>query len=167
MTFKVFISVFLLTTIALSCNKEYNCSYVQIQPAFIGFNGSDIDTFVLRKFTANGNYQNLIDTFIVNGDYSAYRISNDTATVFVGDLTNDGKAGILFGYDWQIFIPSTNQAFTVSEIVSEKNTGKCGGLDKFNCTCTNKNFSTKYDNQTITFSNSLSDSGRYYLYIHR
>lgn len=153
---------------ATGCNKEYDCSNVQIQPSFIGFASSDIDTFVLRKFKPNDNLQNLIDTFIVNGSYSLYGINNDTTTVLIGDATNDGKAGILAGYDWQIYIPLTNQTFTITDIVSEKNTGKCsGGYYKSYCNCTNRNFSANFNNEPITFSNLPTESGRYYLYIHR
>ncbi len=167
MNFKFSIPILFLSILTVNCNQEYNCSNVQIQPAFIGFDSSDIATFVLREFKTNDNYQDLIDTFIVNENYSAYKTSDDTTTVFVDDESNDGKAGILTGHDWQIYIPSTNQTFTVSNIVSENNTGKCGSLDKFNCICLNRNFSANYNNMQINFSNSVADSGQYYIYIHR
>ena len=168
MNFRFVTSVLLLIILTTSCTKEYDCSNVPIQPVFIGFASSDIDTFVLRKFKANDNYQNLIDTFIVNDNYSVYRINNDTTTVLIGDATDDGKAGILGGYDWQIFIPSTNQIFTLSNIVSENKTGKCrSGYYKTYCNCTNKNFSANFNNQSINFSNPVLDTGRYYLYINR
>jgi hypothetical protein len=166
MTVKCFISAFLLTLILSGCTKEYDCTDLVIQPAFIGFASSDIDTFVLRKFKPNDNYQNLIDTFIVKfGDYSVYRPSNDTTTVFVSDAGNDGKVGIKAGYDWQIFIPSINKTVFVSDIISEKTTGKYSwgifSLDKFANNCANRIFSAKMGNQIINFS----DSAGYYLFI--
>ena len=167
MNLRIFISALLFSLVFISCNHEIECSYVPLQPAFIGFSASDLDTFVLRKFKPNDNYQSLIDTFTVDGNYSVYRTSNDTIRVLVNDATNDGKAGILHGFDWQIFIPSTNQTLTVSDIVSEQKSTKCGGLDKTNCYCTNQNFSAKYNGQAITFSNPVLDTGRYYLYIHK
>jgi hypothetical protein len=149
-----------------ACTKEYNCSDLPIQPAFIGFAPSDIDTFILRKFKANNNYQNLIDTFIIkSGDYSQYRTSNDTTTVFISDASNSGELGIKVGYDWQIFIPSINKTVFVSAIQSEKKTGKVSSgifnLDKTGV-CTNSIFSAKMNNQIINFS----DSAGYYLFIH-
>jgi len=165
MTVKYFISAFLLTLILSGCTKEYECTDLVIQPAFIGFASSDIDTFILRKYKPNDNYQNLIDTFIVKfGDYSVYRPSNDTLTVFVSDASNDGKVGIKAGYDWQIFIPSINKTVFVSDIISEKKTGKKSygifSLDKVG-NCTNSIFSAKMDNQIINFPYSAG----YYLFI--
>lgn len=166
MTVKYSISVFLLMIILPACTKEYNCGDIPIQPAFIGFAASDIDTFILRKFELNNNYQNLIDTFIIRkGDSAPYQMSNDTTTVFVSDASNSGELGIKAGYDWQIFIPSINRTIFVSEIRSEKKTGKLSSgifsMDK-GPICTNSIFSAKMDNQIINFS----DSAGYYLFIH-
>ena len=97
-----------------------------------------------------------------------YRTIGDTTIVLIDDANHDGKAGILAGYDWQIFMPSTNQIFTVSQIVSEKKTEKCrSGYYKTYCNCTNKNFSVNFNSQPIEFSNTLLDTGRYYLYINK
>ncbi len=166
MIVKYFISVFLLMIILPACTKEYNCNDTPIQPAFIGFAASDIDTFILRKFKSNNNYQNLIDTFVIkSGGYSPYQTSNDTTTVFVSDAGNSGELGIKAGYDWQIFIPSVNKTVFISEIRSEKKTGKLSygifSMDKAGL-CTNSIFSAKMNNQTINFS----DSAGYYLFIH-
>jgi hypothetical protein len=123
MKINIIIPAFLLPFVFASCTKEYDCTDLQIQPAFINFSPSDIDTFVLRKFKPSDNYQNLIDTFIVKyGFYVSYQTSNDTTTVIV----TDGKNGIKAGFDWQIFIPAKNKTIFVSDIVSEKKTGKRG-----------------------------------------
>lgn len=163
MKIKVLITVFSLVIVFVSCTKEYDCTDLQIQPAFINFSPSDIDTFVLRKFKPSDNYQNLIDTFIVEyGYYGHYQTSNDTTTVFV----TDGKNGIKAGFDWQIFIPAKNKTVLVSDIISEKKTGKrVYGIFSLDPApgCTNDIFSVKMDNQIINFSNS--DTARHYLFI--
>jgi len=163
MKIKIIITTFLLAFVFASCTKEYDCIDLQIQPAFINFSPSDIDTFVLRKFKPSDSYQNLIDTFIVKSGYSGYyQTSNDTTTV----LVTDGKNGIKAGFDWQIFIPAKNKTVFVSDIVSEKKTGKQGygifSMDPGGY-CTNNIFSAKMDNQIINFSNS--DTARHYLFI--
>ena len=154
----------LLVFVFVSCTKEYDCTDLQIRPAFISFSPSDIDTFVLRKFKPADNFQHLIDTFIVTYGYNAnYQVSNDTTTVFV----TDGKNGIKAGFDWQIFIPAKNKTVFVSDIVSEKKTGKRGhGIFSMDPTpgCTNDIFSAKMDNQLINFSNPVTAG--YYLFIH-
>ena len=164
MTMKVLIFLFLSILLLWGCTKEYDCSDQQIQPAFIGFLPSDIDTFILRKFKANDNYQNLIDTFKVTYGYTGqYFTSNDTTSVFA----TDSKNGIKTGFDWTLFIPAKSKTIYISDIVSEKKTGKCGygifSMDKFGCTCTNSIFSAKQDNQVVTFSNS--DTSRYFVFI--
>lgn len=154
----------LLALLLSGCSKEYNCADLQIQPAFIGFTIADIDTFVIKKFKPNDNYQTLIDSFVVRyGYYGSYQTFHDTTTVIV----TDGKSGIKAGYDWQLFIPAKNKTVLVIDIISEKKTGKCGSgifsLDKFGCNCTNRIFTAKQDNQLISFSNS--DTARHYIFI--
>ncbi len=141
MNLKLVTSLLFLSVLSANCNKEYNCINLPIQPAFIGYASSDIDTFVLRKFKANDNYHSLIDTFIINGNYSIYNTTNDTTIVFINDANNDNNAGIFVGYDWQIFIPSKNKIVLISDIISEMKTGKQGhGIFSLDHThpCTNR-----------------------------
>lgn len=163
MKIKILILSFLLAFSIASCTKEYNCDDLQISQAFINFLPSDIDTFILRKFKATGNYQNLVDTFIVKYSHQAnYQTSNDTTTVFV----TDGKNGIKAGFDWQIFIPAKNRTVFIADIVSEKKTGKRGyGIFSMDPApgCTNEIFSARLDNQTVSFSNV--GTTKYYLSI--
>lgn len=163
MTFRFLFPVLLLTTLFASCTKEYDCEDLQIQPAFINYLPSDIDTFVLRKFKAGDNYQTLIDTLIVkSGSNTYYQTSNDTTSV----LITDGKNGIKTGFDWQLFIPAKNKTILISDIISENKTGKRGyGIFSMDPApgCTNDIFSAKVDNQIINFSNS--DQSRYKIYL--
>ena len=163
MKIKIMILPVLLVFVFASCTKEYDCTDLQIQPAFIAFSPTDLDTFVLRKYKPADNYQNLIDTFIVNYGYNAnFQVSNDTTKVFI----TDGKNGIKAGFDWQIFIPARNKTVFISEIMSEKKTGKRGyGIFSLDPApgCTNEIFSVKMDNQVISFSNSGFTG--YYLFI--
>jgi hypothetical protein len=158
-----FIRTIIFSSILISgCTKEYDCADLQIQPAFINFLPSDIDSFVLRKFKAADNYQILIDTFLVTHNYGFYQTSNDTTTVFI----TDGKNGIKAGFDWELFIPAKNKTVLISDIISEKKTEKRGygifSLDP-GPGCTNNIYSAKVNNQIINFSNS--DTGRHYVYI--
>jgi len=150
----------------ISCTSEYDCTDLQLQPAYIGFATSEIDTFFLKRFKANDNYQHLIDSFIVNYGYSGrYETSNDTTMVVV----TDGKNGIKVDYDWQIFIPALSKTVFVFSIISENKTGKCGSgifsMDKFGCYCTNEIYSAKINNQTISFS--ISNTGSHQIFIRK
>jgi hypothetical protein len=163
MTARYCITAILLIAALARCTTEYDCADLQIQPAFIGFNLADIDTIVLKKFKAGGNYQIFIDSFIITHGYSgSYRVSNDTTRVSV----TDGKNGIKTGFDWQIFIPAKNKTVFISDIVSDKKTGKRGhGIFSMDPApgCTNDIFSVKMDNQFVNFSNQ--GMGGYYVFI--
>ncbi len=152
MTIRFIISTFLLITFFTSCTKEYDCTDTQIQPSFINYLPSDIDTFVLRKFKASDNYQTLIDTFVVKHGYdSYYQTFNDTTTV----LVTDGKNGIKTGFDWQLFIPAKNKTVLISDIQSEKKTGKRGyGIFSMDPAppCTNPIYSANFNNNNSPLS---------------
>lgn len=160
-------SILIITLASLlfaSCKGEYeiNCGDPPIATTFINFNRTDIDTFIIRKFKAGDNYQTLLDTFKVTEGYPAfYNTLNDTTRVSIGD----GTHGIRLGFDWQIFIPATNKTVLVSDFVSEKRTGKCrpgiGIFGKRDCSCYNRVYSAKMNNQLINFL----DTNFYQVYI--
>ena len=103
MIIKGSIFILLLIFVIAGCTTEVDCENAPINPAFIAFCSSDIDTFVIKKFKANDSYQTLIDTFTVAyGWTGVYYTSNDTASVFLPDRAKEINAG----FDWQIFIPA-------------------------------------------------------------
>ncbi|HSZ31884.1 MAG TPA: hypothetical protein VK772_01160 [Puia sp.] len=122
-------SICLFTVICLFPNcKNFPCAPNSILTVFVGFQESDIDHFVIRRYKANDNYRHLVDTFIitnpsVNGGYAngRYAISNDTTIVFVDDNYPDN--GIFPGYDWTIYLPALNKSVSVSNIISPQITG--------------------------------------------
>ncbi len=150
-----------------SCNKEYDCRNVQLQPVFVGFSTNEIDTFIIRKYSAGNGFRRVIDSLLVTGEYSYYRIGNDSTTVAINNSTNDGTAGIQPDFDWQLYIPATAQTFSITNIAREQKKGHCGGMDKFTCTCTNRNFSAQVNQQPVVFSNAVADSGQYFITIRR
>ena len=108
---KTNIMIILILLIVNSCGKVIDCSDAQIQPSLISFPPSAIDTIVIRKFKANDNYQNLIDTLkIIRGISGEYVISNDTTSIFIANRSN----GIKVGFDWEIYIPSISRAIFIS-----------------------------------------------------
>jgi len=153
MTIRILIAVLFSALIfnGCKCTKEYECGDPPIYPAFIGFSAADIDTFVVRKYQPNTNYQNLVDTFVIKySDY--YRTSNDTTKVI---LYLKGDQGIKPGFDWQVFIPAVQKTVFVSDIRGNKKTTECGALAApSNCGCANDLFSAKQDNQIITFTDT-------------
>jgi hypothetical protein len=78
--------------------------WADLNPTFIGFSRSDLDTLILRRYKPNDNYLSLIDTLIIanqawnNGlGVGVYSISNDTTVVFV-DSAPPSSGPIRLGY---------------------------------------------------------------------
>ena len=158
----VTIAILSLAILFISCTREYDCDDQQIPIAFISYLPSDIDTFVIRKFKPNDNFQTLLDTVAVKyGYYGEYLVFNDTTVVTV--YSSDG---IKAGFDWQVFIPAKGKTVAISQINSEKSTGKRGwGIFSMDPAdpCINRIFSVKIDNQVIDFS--TSDIAKHCLFI--
>lgn len=125
--------------------------------AFIAFPLEDIDTLVLKKFSPDNSFQNLLDTISLFNNVNSSLIS-------FGDTTHinglDPYRNITPGFDWQIYIPARNQTINISEIIKEKRTEKCAALST-QCYCYNKIISIKIDNQNASFKSYPS----YFLFI--
>lgn len=143
----------LISSISLSfysCVREVDCYNLSIQPAFIGFPSSEIDTLIIRKFKQGDNFQSPIDSFVITFN-SYYQTFNDTTKIV---QFQSGK--IEAGFDWQILLPALNRTVNISDIVSNKKTAKCPSgalaMDK-DCDCVNDLLSAKRENQVVTFQN--------------
>ena len=145
-----------------SCSRayDYTCENTSINPVFINFMPSDLDTFILRKFAANSNFTNQLDTVvIVFGLSGYYTTSHDTTLVRL----NSEKISIGYGFDYELYITAQNRIIKISEITSETRTETCHPVAKVACACYNRFFSLKKDNQILAFGNT----GNYYIYIDK
>jgi hypothetical protein len=108
----------LLTTIFFfiltSCGK-CPCIDGSINPAFVGFNPSEVDTIIFRKYSKNSNFNTLIDTVFFD-DKTSFQIQKSNDTINFPSRT--GNFSIEKNYDWVIFLPSINRNFKISNIVS-------------------------------------------------
>jgi hypothetical protein len=135
---RTFFICIVLAFLFSNCQTKVGCSEKSIQPTFIGFNPSDIDTFFLWKFNAGDNFRTRIDTFpVFTGQNAVYTSSGDTTSVLITNNQRNIKAG----FDWQIYLPSLQRIISIADIQSEKNSMKCGwgifSMDKFGCDCNN------------------------------
>jgi hypothetical protein len=154
--------VFLLVVLLSGCSTQFDCEDTPVAAIFVGYSKADIDTLVLRKFQAGNNFQQLLDTLIVtNGNNTYYQIPGDTITVV-------SSRWVKVGYDWQLYIPAKNKTILLTDIVSEKETGKCGRMpvsNKKDCICYNKVFSMKMDGQAINFQSEHRYAPKFYVHL--
>lgn len=131
-----------------SCGPARFCSPNLINPVFIGFSPSDIDTLVLKRYKANDSFNILIDTLTFvspstgtdAANYGVYRTSNDTTFVNINVTT--AYIPISYGYDWELYIPAKNRTVSISAITSTQITA--------NKACGNPITSFVQDGQLIT-----------------
>lgn len=144
------------------CRQQHPCVKNSINPAFVNFSLSEIDTFVLRAYQPNDNYQHLVDTLLVTNRYtSIYTATHDTTIVYIND--SDPDHWISSGLDWQVYIPATNTTVAVSGITETP-------VDGPGRICYNPVTSFKQDGQLVV--PALLETGQFYtsgyrLYIQR
>lgn len=96
----------------------------------IGFSDAEADTFIIRKFEANGNFNVTRDTFLI--DHVGTVRFQDTLKL----VALPGNALLPGGFDYEIFFPGSNSVFRITEINEQMSTQRCGGLfatDKVGC----------------------------------
>jgi len=103
-----------ITFCICSCGK-CPCVDSDLNLGFIGFDPSEVDTIIIRKYFKNNTFTTLIDTaFFDNKGSFNIKKSNDTISFPV----RIGNFSISKNYDWILFLPSINRIFKISNIVS-------------------------------------------------
>lgn len=132
MSFKKNIVIFLLSAcIVPSCRKKISCNDAEIFLGFVNVASSDIDTVVLKKYSANSNFRNPLDSIEIIPNTNAEIIIRPTGDTAVLRLF-DQELGIKVGFDWQVDIPKIGKSYTISNIQQTDNEIKCG---TFNTDC--------------------------------
>lgn len=154
-----FLLLLFILELSVSCGKRINCADIPINPVFVGFDSSDIDSVIIRQYKAESNYQILIDTFLatpLNSQYNYDFFSKDSTIINV-DIPNQNHC-IKVGFDWEIIIVANNQETFISKIVSEKTT-----THSFEGECYNRVFSLSVNSQQINVTHFPS----YLIYINK
>lgn len=150
----LFISILIISL--TSCSRSIECMDPPIYLSFISLPQNALDTFVIRKFTRNDNFQNLLDTLQVTSRIGYIANHGDTLDVNLGSPYHYPKPG----FDWQIFIPAINRTVTITDINKRDKTGKCSPF-QIGCGCDDEILSLKVNNQTGV----LQTKYRYNLFI--
>lgn len=144
---KALISLRTVIIVLNSCKKTITGVDISIYPVFIGYNDSEIDTFITRRFSAGSNFQTLVDSSILTSRSENYnKFANDSGIVSFSTVEGSIRPGL----DYQIFIPATNQVFSISEIKNEKVTCRIRtGYMERREGCGNPNRSYNVNNQVL------------------
>lgn len=92
------------------CRSNGSCSHQNLDPAFIGWQTTDVDTLVFRRYTT-GTTQLLdsslisIKSFIGHGD-----------TLSPGNVTSTGNSYLSGGYDWSVTLPKSGRVYSITYV---------------------------------------------------
>lgn len=132
----------------ISCKKTINCTDPYIDLAFISIPATNIDTIILRKYALDNNFSTLLDTIVLieNMNSSIIYLNSTRDTAIIRPVHPELK--IISGFDWQIFIPSTQQTFAITNIKTQNRTLDCATFNT-NCYCYNDIIRIWLDNKDI------------------
>lgn len=111
---KLFTFCIIISLTFFSCS--YECSNATVNFSLVSFQPGETDTIIVRKFIKMSKFTSLLDTFSLNQFNSSYSSTNDTLEVRNSFGTDNG---LLSKYDYEIYLPSINRLFQISEINEE------------------------------------------------
>ncbi len=121
-------SLFLIPVLALSffCScKKCPCGPAEgLLPAFIGYTEAQTDTLILRRYANTGNFNQLMDTLLINQPLLGFTRNNDT----LSPSYNSISIPMVEGNDYEIAVPAINKTYRITGIVEVKNSMACGGI---------------------------------------
>ena len=117
---KLLISLILFSPIAFTiygCCRTVKCSAVMLNFNLVGFQASEMNTIIIRKFVANDNFRTQKDIMNVY-NLSSLNPNKIGDTIFLSFAGN----GVLHfqlstGFDYIIQLPGPNRTYRVSDIL--------------------------------------------------
>ena len=149
-----FIACILLLTSITSCHHCECVASWGLKLGFIDFNGTDIDTIIVRKFEKGNNFNHLLDT--VQWDHSNVQFDSQGSTFRMRSW--DGDLTLKSIFDYQVMIPSINRTYNITEIDEPQIEGNCPGKTA----CVNIIVSCKVDGSFVS-----TDSTVEFLYLKK
>jgi hypothetical protein len=99
-----------------SCKKnDSNCPFLAPDMVFVGFSETDRDTMIIRRFEKNGQFNSLLDTFLVSKANITETVKGDDS-IAMEPNNYDPLNASFFSNDWEIFFPTINHTVRVSEV---------------------------------------------------
>ncbi len=121
--FKITINHFIFLVLMVSfssCCRTVDCEVGYLNITTINFSQQESDTFILRRYKANTNFNSLVDTLQLSRNYNASFYDQGPDTSFV-HIYESNPFNITSGYDYEVFFPGTNTLRKISDIRETKN----------------------------------------------
>lgn len=132
----------------VSCSSTQSCLEASARLNFVSFPDAATDSMILKKFIKNSGFTSLVDSVIITKTNSIYQKSNDTLYIATPE---QGDYVININYDYEVYLPLTQEIFKISDIAQKLTERKVGiSLDK--TVCVNPIESYKVNGNTINSS---------------
>ena len=139
------------------------CDDGNIKLGFLSFSDSAINTLIIRQFKKASNFKTNVDTILIIKGDSVYKKLGDSLIIGYSFNTKHGytssKHGLTSEYDYEVYLPSINKTFKISDIDEEYKMQK-KGFASDNSSCDNyiktysingQKFVGEFTNLTIYF----------------
>ncbi|MBC7934193.1 MAG: hypothetical protein H7Y86_02370 [Rhizobacter sp.] len=162
---KFIISTILFCNFLASCTMKAPCDNGNIKLGFVSFSDTVTDSFILRQFKKSTNFKTPVDTILITRTNGSYKKSNDSLQVEYSFNLKHGYTSSNYGltseYDYEVYLPTINFTFQISDIVEEyKSQNK--GLTSDTSTCANVIKSYKINREAI-----YGELANLTIYLHR
>ncbi|MBS1570766.1 MAG: hypothetical protein JST62_00010 [Bacteroidetes bacterium] len=106
-----------------SCCRTQDCETGYLNIATINFSRQESDTFILRRYNVNTNFNLLVDTLLLARNVNTFYTDKGLDTSFV-IINESNPFRLTTGYDYELFFPATNTLRKISAISETKNQQK-------------------------------------------
>lgn len=142
-----------------SCDKSKQyCAFVAPQMVYIGFDESERDTIVIRRYTKGGGFAvKPIDTFLVSkANIQGTIIGQDS--IILSPVNYTQLRDYFYGNDWLVILPGAKHVDTFTNIEARFTT-----QTESSTICQSFTKAMIANGQTITYSQWLADTYKYYI----
>jgi len=117
--------IFLLIIVGsfASCCRIEDCETGYLNIATINFTSQQSDTFVVRRYKVNTNFNLLVDTLLLARNINSFYSDKGLDTSFV-IINESNPFRITTGFDYILYFPATNTLRKISDINETKNQQK-------------------------------------------
>lgn len=139
-----------------SCSKSKDdCAFLAPQMVFVGFDEADSDTLIIRRFTANGLFNQQIDSILIPEAAMTRTVVGQDSIVFVHNYTPIDRE--FYGYNWEMYLPGVNKTVRISDIIP-----RFTQEEEASAQCRSYAASVNFDNRNYIFSTWFDVAYRVY-----
>ena len=148
-----------------SCTVSVPCDNGNIKLGFVSFSDNATRIVILRQYKKSTNFKSLVDTVLIDKTSDSYKMSNDSLQIEYSFNSRHGytssKHGLTSEYDYEVYLPTIDKTFQISDITEEYKMQK-KGFTSSNSDCDTfinaysvdgKKFIGEFRNLTIFFNN--------------